>query len=150
MDYIKELEVIQTWIKATAGLNSYRLKEANPKVGRPVILWETPSRGRDRNISQYQYVNRVRRYGKLFVESADQADDIQEKLIKDLEEKQGVLPIKDGVTMVGYLKAITIDFGEGVGLDIPFTIQYEATYGRTRPQQPPPASKVTNKRNITV
>jgi len=145
MDYIKELEAIQTWIKTITGLNSYRLKEAKPKLARPVILWETPSRNRDRNISQYQYVNKVRQYGRLFVSSLEEAIDVQEKLIKDLEEKLGVLPVMDGDTQLTVLKAVELEFQDSNNLDIPFNITYEVTYGRTRPVEPPPATYVGTK-----
>jgi hypothetical protein len=145
MDYLKELEAIQTWIKQTTGLNSYRLREAKPKLARPVILWETPSRSRDRNLSRYQYVTTVRQYGRLFVTSLDSALTVQEQLIKDLEEKVGVLPVMDGQTQLGLLKAVTIEFEDGENLDIPFSIRYEATYGRTRPAEAPNATYVGNR-----
>ncbi|MCO5387797.1 MAG: hypothetical protein NHB14_20740 [Desulfosporosinus sp.] len=142
MDYLKELEAIQTWIKAVASLNSYRLKEAKPKVARPVILWENPNRTPPRNISQYQYVVSVRQYGRLFVSSVDQAQDVQEKLIKDLAEKYGVLPITENGETVGMIKAVDIEFTNSESLDVPFNVRYEVTYGRTRPVEPPPATTV--------
>lgn len=143
MDYLKELEAIQTWIKAVAGLNSYRLKEAKPKVARPVILWETPTRSKDRNLSAYQYVNKVRQFGRLFVSSMEEAIDVQEKLLKDLEEvKLGCIPIMDQGQRIAYLKAVVIEFDEADGLDIPFNIQYEVTYGRPRPAEAPNAGTV--------
>ena len=145
MDYLKELTAIQTWVKAVTGLNSYRLREAKPKVARPVILWENPSRSRDRNISRYQYVNRVRQYGRLFVSSLDEALTIQEQLLKDLEEKVGVLAIEENGVKLGVLKAVEIEFTDSDSLDIPFNIVYEVTYGRTRPADPPNATTVTTK-----
>lgn len=148
MDYLKELAAIQTWIKAAAGLNSYRLKEAKPKVARPVILWEIPSRSKDRNLSQYLYVNKVRQYGKLFVSSLEEADRIQEDLTKDLEDRYNIIPIMDGVNTIARLKAVQLEFNEANGLDIPFSVVYEVTYSRTRPQDPPPATKVGTK--VTV
>lgn len=144
-DYTKELETIQTWIKATAGINSYRLAEAKPKVPRPVILFETPARGASKPVATYTYVVPVKQYGKLFISNLEEANRIQSALIKDLHEKRGVLPIMDGTTKIGYLKAIVFDFREGQGLDIPFTLQYEVAYGITRPVMPPPATTVNTK-----
>lgn len=145
MEYLKELEVIQTWIKAAANLNSYRLAEAKPKVARPIILWETPSRSRDRNISRYQYVVKVKQYGRLFVKDLEDALRIQELLIIDLEEKVGLLPIMDGDNLIGRLKEIKIEFTDSEDLDIPFSISYEVTYGRTRPTEPPAATTVSTR-----
>lgn len=145
MDYLKELEAIQTWVKSVAGLNSYRLAEAKPKVARPIILWETPSRNRERNISRYQYVNKVRQYGRLFVSSLDEALRVQEALIKDLEEKVGIIPIMENGERIALLKAVEIEFTDSENLDIPFNISYEVTYGRTRPADAPNATTVTTK-----
>lgn len=145
MDYSKELTAIQTWIKSVTGLNSYRLSEAKPKLSRPVILWEVPSRSRDRNISRYVYVNKVRLNGRLFVKSLNSANSIQEQLIKDIEEKVGLLPIMDNGVQVALLKAVTIEFSESDSLDIPFSITYEVTYSRTRPAEPPAATTVVTK-----
>lgn len=145
MEYLKELEVISTWIKAVANLNSFRLAEAKPKVGRPIILWEAPSRSRDRNLSRYQYVVKVKQYGRLFVKTLEDTLRIQELLINDLEEKVGVLPIMDGAELIGRLKEVTIDFTESENLDVPFSISYEVTYGRTKPTEPPAATTVSTK-----
>lgn len=139
MEYLKELEALQVWIKAAAGLNSFRLKDAKPNLARPVILFETPSRGKVRNLGRYKYVVPVTQYGKLFINSVDEADQCQEALIQDLEERVNVLPIygDDQQPIPGiYLKAAVINFGQGDGLDIPFTISYEATYTRTKPVDP--------------
>ena len=141
-DYEKELESIQIWVKAVANLPSYKLSHAKPKVARPVILWEMPSRGKDRNISRYVYVNKVRQFGKLFVNSLEEASRLQEKLITDLEERVGVLPIYDDGAVIAHLKAVVIEFKETDGLDIPFNISYEATYSRKRPEEAPPATYV--------
>lgn len=141
-NYLKELEAIQTWIKATAGLNSVRLKEASPKVARPVILWETPSRGKARNLSQYVYVQKVRQFGRLFVSSLEELLKVQEQLSGDLEEKNNVIPVKSGVDIIGYLKAVAIEFNDSERLDVPFNISYEVTYGKAKPAEAPPATKV--------
>lgn len=142
MDYLKELDAVQTWIKSVAGLNSYRLSEASPKLARPVVLWEAPSRSKDRNISRYQYVNKVKQYGRLFVKHLDHALKVQEQLTKDIEEKVGVIPIMEDGKQIGLLKAVTIDFTESNSLDINFSVSYEVTYGRTKPVEPPAATYV--------
>jgi hypothetical protein len=145
MEYVEELLAIQTWVKSVAGLNSYRLKDAKPKVARPVILWEVPSRVKDRNLSRYTYVQKVRQYGRLFVNSLDEVLDVQEKLSADLESVGNVLPVYNAGVFAGYLKAVTLEFTEGVDLDVKFNVAYEVAHGNTRPQEAPPATKVINK-----
>lgn len=148
MDYLRENEALQIWIKAAAGLSSYRLKDAKPQLARPVILFETPSRGKSTNLGRYKYTIPVKQYAKLFVNSVEQAHEVQENLIKDLEERVGVLPIygDDKQPLAGInLKAVVIDFEQGEQLDIPFTISYEATYSRTKPAEAPPATTVSSK-----
>lgn len=145
MEYLEELVAIQTWVKAATNINSYRLKEAKPKVARPVILWEVPSRRKDRNLSRYAYVQKVRQYGRLFVESLDDVLDAQEKLSADLEEAGNILPIYKAGVLVGYLKAVAIEFTDGESLDVKFNVSYEVTHGNTRPQEVPPATSVVNK-----
>ncbi len=150
MAYEKELEALQRWVKSVAGLNSVRLSDAQPKVARPVILWETPSRSKDRNLSRYQYVNKVTQYGRLYVNSLDQLLVFQENLLGDLEERVGVLPIYADGTVIANLKAVELVFTDNQGqsissLDVPFGIKYEVTYGRTRPIVPPPATTVTTR-----
>lgn len=147
MDYLGENEALQIWIKAASGLNSYRLKDAKPQLARPVILFETPSRGKSTNLGRYKYTIPVKQYGKLFVNSVEQAHEVQENLIKDLEDRVGVLPLygADKLPIAGvHLKAVVIDFEKGEQLDIPFTISYEATYSRTKPAEAPHAVTVTN------
>lgn len=147
MEYLQELEALQIWLKAAAGLNSHRIKDAKPNLARPVVLFETPSRRKVRNLGQYKYVVPVRQYGKLFINSLDEAADAQEKLIKDLEERLNVLQVyKDKQPIAGvFLKAVVIEFGQADGLDIPFTIEYEVTYGRVKPAEPPHATTVVNR-----
>lgn len=145
MDYSKELETLQTWVKSVTGLKSYRLREAKPKLARPVILWENPQRQPPRNIGQYQYVISVRQYGRLFVASLDESLDAQEKLTKDLAEKYGIFTITEDGFKVGLLKEAEIEFTNSESLDVPFSVKYEVTYGRTRPAVPPPATTVTTR-----
>jgi len=146
MGYNEELNVISAWIYSVAGLKNIRLKEVPRKVARPVILWEAPSRGKDRNIGRYSYINKVIQFGKLFVTDVEQANDLQEKLLADLEEKVGVLPIygPDKVTVIGRLKQVEIEFDQSEKLDIPVRITYEVAYSRTRPDPVPAATTVTN------
>lgn len=151
MDYQKELEAIQTWIKSTTNLNSLRLREAKPKEPRPIILFEMPSRSKDRAIDAYTYVNKVKQFGKLFVMNLDEAADIQEKLIKSLEDNYNIIQVNgDSAQPIGKLKAVAIEFENTDTIDIPFTITYEVTYGRTKPAAPPPASTVKNTIHLKI
>lgn len=144
--YVLELESLQRWVKAVAGFNSMRLTMAPPKVARPIIIWEAPQRLRDRSISRYKYVNRVLQYGKLYVSNLDELNEVQDKLLTDLEDKTGVLPYYDSNgNRVGWLKAVEIEFTNSEGLDVPFIIRYEATYSRTKPADPPAATYVGTK-----
>lgn len=146
--YKKELDAIQRWIYAVAGLTSMRLTQAPPKVARPIILWQASERSKDRNISRYQYVNRVVQYGKLYVNSLDELNDLEYQLLNDIEEKLGVLSVFDDQnTEIAKLKAVEVTFDQSNTLDVPIRIEYEATYGRTRPAQAPSATAVFNKRD---
>lgn len=146
MAYNEELEALQRWVKATADLNSIKLKESMPALTRPVIVWETPSRGRNQNLSRYKYTVKVIQFGKLYVKDVGQGNDLQDALISDLEERVGVLPIyrrQDGVDVqVAILKQATIEFDPAETLEIPFKITYEATYTRTKPEPYPQATYV--------
>lgn len=148
MAYLEELDALQRWIKGVANLNSFRLSEAPPKVARPIILWEPPFRSRDRNLTRYQYVTRVQQYGKLYVQSLEQFGQLSDLLLFDIEEKVGVLPIYSAGAVAGRLKQVGIEFRQSEGLDVPFIITYEATYGRTKPEMPPPATYVGNRFEI--
>lgn len=149
MEYLKELEAIQIWIKATAGLNSVRLKEAKAKLARPVILWEAPGRAKDRSLSQYVYITKVRQYGRLFASSLEEALLVQEKLSIDIEELGSVLAIRDDTgVVIGHLKAVKLEWTESSNLDVPFSVQYEIAYGKNKPADAPQATFVTTKVNI--
>lgn len=145
--YEQEIDALQRWIKKAAGLNSMRLNSAPPKVTRPVILWEHPHRGKDRNVNRWQYVNKVQQFGKLFVNSFDEAARLQQ-LIMDLEEKVGVIPIYEAGEPVALLKAVEITFKNSQDLDIPIIVSYEATYTRNRPEAAPAASFVGTKISV--
>lgn len=138
MEFYYELEAITRWVMGAAGLNSMLLTSAPPKVARPVILWEAPQRSRDRNVDRYQYVNRVRQYGKIYAADLRQLLDYQGRLQIDLEDRENLLDVYDGSgAKVGRLKAVTVSFGQAEGLDVPIIVDYEATYARTRPAAPP-------------
>ncbi|WP_138751120.1 hypothetical protein [Paenibacillus sinopodophylli] len=138
-----ELEAITRWVKATAGLSSMLLSAAPPTVARPVILWEAPQRSRDRNISRYVFVNKVRQYGRLFAADLLKLLDYQARLQLDLEDRDGLLEVFDRTgTVIGKLKEVTVRFETSEALDVPFSVEYEATYSRNRPVDPPAASTV--------
>lgn len=145
-DYDREIDALGRWLVAAAGLKSMRLMQSPPKVARPVILWQAPHRQRDRNISRYQYVNAVTQYGKLYATSLDQLNDLQEKLLKYLEDRDGILDVFDtnGVK-IAILKEVEVEFMNAENLDVPIRVRYEATYGRPRPDLPPPAKTVYTK-----
>lgn len=149
MGNLQEIDALQRWVFQDAGLTSIKLKAAPPTVARPAILWETPQRGKAKNLNRYTYVVRVQQYGKLFVADFDQAADLQDKLLGGIEERYGVLPVYESdqadADKIAKLKAVTIDFGNSETLDIPITVTYEATYGRTKPEALPTATKVTTK-----
>lgn len=146
-DFRKELTALSTWAKQAAGLNSFRLSEAPQKVARPVILWETPSRGSKVNLETYKYKQTVRQYGKLFVTSVDQLVAIQDALTKDLEDRYGVIQVMEAAAIIGRLREAEITFDNGESLEVSFNIAYEVTYGRTRPAPLPAPTAVTNKVN---
>lgn len=143
MDYQGELKAVQSWLKATAGLNSWRRSEAPPTLPRPVVVWDSPYRGRANNLHRYAYVQKVIYYGKLYVSSLNEVLDLQDTLITDLENKCGVIPINgSGGTPLGLLKDATLEFTETEGLDVPFRLTYYVTYGRIKPAAPPAPLKV--------
>lgn len=150
MNYFEyELSSIQRWIKGAVGLNSLRLTATPPKVARPVILWEAPQRGRDRNTSRYTYVNRVRQYGRLFVHNLDQLLDYQARLQLNLEDRENILDVyDDNGAKIGHLKNVSLHFETDTGLDVPFRVEYEVGYARSRPAAPPPPKDVYTRARV--
>jgi len=146
MDYELELQAVQTWLKTSSGLNSWRRAGALPTLARPVVIWESPYRGRKKHLNRYAYTQNVKFYGKLFINSVDEALRLQNHLIEDLENRCGILNVYnvDG-DLVGYIKAAEISFKDTEGLDIPFTFAYEASYSRTKPAPIPPPRYVATK-----
>lgn len=146
MDYEQELTAIQTWIKLASGLNSWKRTAAPPKLPRPVVLWESPYRSRARHLNRYAYTQTVKYYGKLFINSVDEVLRLQNLLIADLENRCGVLAVSDDKkNEVGFIKAVEIAFSEAEGLDVPFTLSYEASYSRQKPAEIPPPKYVYTK-----
>lgn len=145
-EYLQELDALQRWIKAAAGLNSVRLQAAPPAVARPVILWEAPRRSKRRELSRWNYVAGVSQYGKLYAENLDQLLAVEIALMQDLEAKGGVLPIYDQAgVQVAEIKAAAIEFMDSENLDVPFRVDYQVTYARAIPPVIPPASRVVTK-----
>lgn len=138
MDYEKELTAIQTFIKQAAGLNSWRRTAVPPKLARPVVIWESPYRGRARHLSRWTYQQTIKYYGKLFVNDVTESNRLQELLIQNLEDICGIIPITDTGTRVGWIKNAAFEFNDASeSLDIPFTLSYEVAYERKRPTEPP-------------
>jgi hypothetical protein len=148
MGHLQEIDALQRWVFEDAGLKSMKLAGAPPTVARPVILWEHPRRGKQRNINRYKYTVQVQQYGKLFANSFDQAGVLEENLLAGIEERYGVLGVFEAVgstQQIALLKNVTIVFSNSDSLDVPFTVTYEATYTRKRPVEPPHATRVGNK-----
>lgn len=147
MTYDMELTAIQTWVKSVAGLPSWKLKEAPSKLPRPVIIWETPSRVKARNTGRYEYVMSVKQYGRLCVSSVEEAVAYQDQLITDLEQRDGVLPVRDSENqIVRKLRRAELEF-DGQDLEASFTLSYEVTYYRQQPEQAPHATSVVLKQS---
>lgn len=139
MDYETELTAVQTFIKKAAGLNSWRRTAVPPKLARPVVLWESPYRGRARHLSRWTYQQTIKYYGKLFVNDVAESNRLQELLIQRLEDTCGVLPLTDDKgNRIGWIKNAVFEFNDASdSLDISFTLSYEVAYERARPTEPP-------------
>ena len=130
MDYDNELRTVQTWLKSTAGLNSCK-RGVGLKLARPVVLFDSPGRSRERHLTRHSYVQTVQWYGKLYVDSLDEGLRYQNILVTDLEDKCGLLEVVDDKgEHLAYLKQATLSFRDTEGLDIPFTLSYEVAYKR--------------------
>lgn len=143
MDYKGELTAVQTWIKQTAGLNSWRRSKAPPALPRPVAVWDSPFRGRDKNLDRYTYEQKVVFYGTLFVNDLNESLQLQDTLITALENQCGIISLLDSTGIsVGYLKNASFSFTDVEGLDVPFTLTYYVVYKRKRPTAPSSAKRV--------
>lgn len=130
MDYDKELKAVQTWLKSTAGLDSFK-RGVSLKLSRPVVLFDSPGRSRARHLTRYAYVQTVSVFGTLYVNSLDECLVYQNALLQDLEDKCGVLDIvDDNGTAEGHLKNADLKFKESDSLDVPFTLTYDVAYKR--------------------
>lgn len=130
MDYDKELTAIQTWLKSTAGLESFK-RGINLKLSRPVVLFDSPGRSRSKHLTRYSYVQTVSMFGTLYVDSLDECFIYQNALMQDLEDKCGVLDVFDGNgNLEGRLKNANLKFKEGDSLDVAFTLTYDVAYKR--------------------
>lgn len=139
MNFEYELKAIQRFIKTTAGLNSWRRTATAPKLARPVVLWESPYSGRTQHISRWTYQQNKKYYGKLYVNDITECIKLQETLICGLEDLCGVLPVLDNNgNRVGWIRDAVLEFNDASDtLEIPFTLSYEVTYARKKPEAPP-------------
>ncbi|NIK67933.1 hypothetical protein [Paenibacillus sp. BK720] len=145
---LQEIDALQRWIYATAKLPSYRLGAAPPKLPRPVIIWEAPSRPASKNISRWKYRKNVTQFGKFYAADLGQLLNYQDTLEKDLEEKMGRLPVYEqegpGAKIVGQLQNVQIIIDNtDQTLDVQIRVTYEATYSRNRDTAPPPTEVFT-------
>lgn len=130
MDYDKELNAIQTWLKSTAGLASFK-RGVSLSLSRPVVLFDSPGRSRSKHLTRYAYVQTVSVFGTLYVDSLDECLIYQNALLQDLEDKCGVVDVVDDKgNLEGRLKNANLKFKEGDSLDVAFTLTYDVAYKR--------------------
>lgn len=129
MEYSKELTAIQTWLKSTAGLNSFK-RGTNLNLSRPVVLFDVPGRSRAKHLTRYSYVQTVTWPCTLYVDTLDEAVRYQEALVSDLEDRCNVLEISENGKHVGWLKNVVVKFINGDSLDATFTLTYDVAYKR--------------------
>lgn len=145
-NYLAELDALGRWLMATANLGHVRLQEAPPTVARPVAAWEAPDRVRDKPITKYVYATKVTQYGKLLIRGLDDLVDLQELLLDSLEDSDHRLPVYESdaadAEQIGTLENVEITFNTSENTDVPFNVKYEATYKRTEPADPGPATTV--------
>lgn len=130
MEYAKEFDTIQRWLKATAGLNSFK-RGTQLNLARPVVLLDVPGRSRARHLTRYSYVQTVTWPCTLYVDTLDEAVRYQEALVTDLEDRCNVLEIVEDKKHVGWLKNVVAKFIDGDSLDTTFTLTYEVAYKRS-------------------
>lgn len=129
MEYSKELTAIQTWLKSTAGLNSFK-RGTNLNLSRPVVLFDVPGRSRAKHLTRYSYVQTVTWPCTLYVNTLDEAVRYQEALVSDLEDRCNVLEISENGKRIGWLKNVVAKFINGDSLDATFTLTYDVAYKR--------------------
>ena len=149
MEYSKELDTVQTWLKSTAGLNSFR-RGVELNLARPVVLFDVPGRSRARHLTRYAYVQTVTWPCTLYVDTLEEAVRYQEALVTSLEDKCNVLEIKDDTgKRIGWLKKVVAKFLDGDSLDATFTLTYEVAYKRSGWDTPVPnADFIQNRLNL--
>lgn len=130
MDYEAELRTVQTWLKSTAGLKSFK-RGVKLNLPRPVVCFDSPGRSRARHLTRYAYVQTVTWPCTLYVNSLDESVKYQELLLTDLEDKCSVLEIMDGDKHVSWLKDIKLKFTDTDSLDVRFTLTYDVAYKRS-------------------
>ncbi len=149
MGYKEELDALGRWVYQTAGLRSHRLSEAPPKVARPVILWEGPTRRKSRELGNYSFLRQVTQYGTLYVTNLDQLADLLDKLEKDIAERNDLLPMYENdqatAQRIGWLKNVELETNNAENLDMPITVRYTVQQNRLQPVEAPPAVKVETK-----
>lgn len=153
MGYKQEIDALGRWVYQVAGLASHRLSSAPPKVARPVILWETPTRTKGDNFGNYLYTRRTSQFGKLYVNTLDQLADLMDKLEKDLGDRNEYLPVyatdQAAAEQIGRLQKVQLDFNTSQNVDVPITIRYESVYSRPIPIDPGPATFIGTTFNLT-
>lgn len=153
-NYRAEIDALQRFIYAAAGLKSARQSANSTPVARPLVLFGPPQRLKDRQLSDLVYVTRVVQYATLQVTSLDELVDAQEALISDLQSRGSVLPVYADDTanaaQVSTLKRVEIEFDNDLSLDVPMRIRYEATYKTGDPTVYPAATKVTNRVQLEI
>jgi hypothetical protein len=149
MGYKEELDALGRWIYKTAGLLSHRLSEAPPKVARPVVLWEAPTRRNGRQLGNYGFIRTVGQYGVLYVKNLDQLAELLDKLEKDLAERNDLLPMyasdQAGAAQIGWLKNVQLEHNTAQSVDVPIVVRYEVVQDRLMPEEAPAAVKVVTK-----
>lgn len=134
-----------------ANLNAVRLENAPVEMIRPLIIWETPFRGRGNRLNAYAYAVKATQYGCMYLSTTEQLGNYQDLLLGSLEEAHNALPVfglvDDGnggliEQELTKLKNVDLVFENSTTLNVPFYVKYEIMYTKTRPDLVP-AIKVT-------
>lgn len=151
MEYAIELRTVQTWLKSTAGLNSFK-RGVELNLARPVVLFDVPGRSRARHLTRFSYVQTVTWPCTLYIDSLDEAMRYQDALVTDLEDRCNVLEITDeNKQRIGWLKNVTVRFTGAESLDAAFTLSYDVAYKRSGwDAVDPPVEIVHTNLNVVV
>ncbi|MCM3789426.1 hypothetical protein M3221_13555 [Domibacillus indicus] len=146
MNFVQEIDALQRWLFKTAGLRSYQLSEAPPKVARPVVLWEIPSRSSGRYWDNYTRLKTAAQYGKLYVQNLQEYGELISKLEQDLHDKMNEIPVYEtsdaSASIIGYLIDVDLETSTAQNLDVPIVVRYNAVHEREQPELPGPATAV--------